>query len=74
MHFGQAVFQQFQKLQKRILIWGYLVLSLQCAYSDMVGDKKLMLTAADTDKKFHKQKWGKTTTKAAIGVGHRWPS
>ena len=36
MHFGQAVFQQFQKCQKRILIGGFLVLSLQCAYSDML--------------------------------------
>ena len=46
MHFGQAVFQQFQKkMLKRIIIWGFLVVSLQCAYSEMVGDRKLMLTS-----------------------------
>ena len=44
MLFGQAVCQQFQKIQKRILIWGFLSLSLQCAYSYMMGDKKLMLS------------------------------
>ena len=36
--------------------------------------KRYLINYPQKYKKIHRHKWGKTVTKAAIGVGRRWPS